>query len=77
MPRAQERIHDYFTVGVPYIRIVDPRSHKGYNCTPQGMAETAVFRTESPRLSFRWRTCSKVNRARSPSVILLVEYAHE
>jgi Uma2 family endonuclease len=45
LSRIQARINDYFAFGVPYVWIVDPRSHKGYNCTPQGMAETAVFRT--------------------------------
>jgi Uma2 family endonuclease len=45
LSRIQTRINDYFAFGVPYVWIVDPRSHKGYNCTPQGMAETAVFRT--------------------------------
>jgi Uma2 family endonuclease len=48
MPRIQERVKDYFAFGVPYVRIVDPRTRKAYNCTPQGMTETAVFRTENP-----------------------------
>ena len=31
-------------------RIVDPRTRKGYNCTPEAATETAVFRTENPDL---------------------------
>jgi Uma2 family endonuclease len=46
--RIEERINDYFAFGVPYVWIVDPRSRKCHNCTPQGMTETAVFRTENP-----------------------------
>jgi Uma2 family endonuclease len=45
---VQERVNDYFAFGVPYVWIVDPRTRKGYNCTPEGMTETAVFRTENP-----------------------------
>ena len=45
MSRIQERINDYFTFGVPYVWLVDPRGRKGYDCTPQGMTETPVFRT--------------------------------
>jgi len=48
MSRVQERVNDYFAFGVPYVWIIDPRTRKGYNCTPQGMTETAVFRTENP-----------------------------
>jgi Uma2 family endonuclease len=51
MSRIQERIDDYFAFGVPYVWIVDPRSRKGYDRTPQGMTETAVFRTENPGIA--------------------------
>ena len=37
MSRVQERVNDYFAFGVPYVWIVDPRTRKGYNCTPEGM----------------------------------------
>jgi Uma2 family endonuclease len=50
MSRVQERVNDYIAFGVPYVWIVDPRTRKGYNCTPEGMTETAVFRTENPEL---------------------------
>src|SRR5580658_9304995 len=50
MSRVQERINDYFAFCVPYVWIVDPHSRKGHNCTPQGMTETAVFRTENPEI---------------------------
>jgi len=49
MSRLQERVNDYFAFGVPYAWIID-QSRKGYNCTPEGMTETAVFRTENPEL---------------------------
>jgi Uma2 family endonuclease len=50
MSRVQERVNDYFAFGAPHVWIVDPRTRKGYNCTPEGMTETAFFRTENPEL---------------------------
>lgn len=50
LSRVQDRINDYFTFGVPYVWVVDPRSRKGHDCAPQGMTETAVFRTENPEI---------------------------
>jgi Uma2 family endonuclease len=50
MSRIQERVNDYFAFGVPNVWIIDPRSRKGYLCTPQGMTETAVLRTENPEI---------------------------
>ena len=51
MSRVQERVNDYFAFSVPYVWIIDPRTRKGYNCTPQGMTETAVFRAENPEFA--------------------------
>jgi Uma2 family endonuclease len=48
--RMQERVSDYFAFGVPYVWMVDPRNRKGFYCTPQGMTETQVFRTENPEI---------------------------
>jgi Uma2 family endonuclease len=48
--RVQERINDYLAFGVPHVWIVDPRTRRGYHCTPEAMTETAVFRTENPEL---------------------------
>ena len=48
MSRVQERLNDYFAFGVPHVWVVDPRSRKAYECTPQGMTETAVLRTRNP-----------------------------
>lgn len=48
--RVRERLNDYFAFGVHYVWVVDPRSRKGYTCTPQSMTETAVFRTENPEI---------------------------
>ena len=50
MSRVQERVNDYFAFGVPNVWIFDPRSRKAYQCTPQGMTETAVLRTENPEI---------------------------
>lgn len=50
LSRIQERINDYLAFGVPNVWLVDPRSRKGHDCTPQGMIETAVFRTENPEI---------------------------
>jgi Uma2 family endonuclease len=48
--RMQERVDDYFAFGGPYVWMVDPRNRKGFRCTPQGMIETQVFRTENPEI---------------------------
>jgi Uma2 family endonuclease len=48
--QVQERINDYIAFGVPNVWIVDPRTRKGYNCTPEAMTETTVCRTENPEL---------------------------
>jgi Uma2 family endonuclease len=48
LPRVQRRNQDYFAFGVPNVWVIDPRSHKGYQCTADGMTETTVFRTENP-----------------------------
>jgi Uma2 family endonuclease len=48
MSRVQVRLNDFLAFGVPYVWIVEPRSRKGYDCTSQGITETAVFRTENP-----------------------------
>jgi Uma2 family endonuclease len=48
--RVQERVNDYFAFGVPNVWIFDPRSRNAYQCTPQGMTETAVLRTENPEI---------------------------
>jgi Uma2 family endonuclease len=48
MARVRECVNDYFAFGVPYVWIVDPRTRKGYNFTPEAMTETTVLRAENP-----------------------------
>jgi hypothetical protein len=54
MSRVQERVDDHIAFGVPYVWIVDPRTRKGHNCTPQALTETAVLRTENPGIVVTW-----------------------
>jgi Uma2 family endonuclease len=51
MPRIQERVNGYFAFGVLNVWIIDPRSRKAFHCTPQGMVETSVLRTENPEIA--------------------------
>jgi Uma2 family endonuclease len=37
--RMLDRIHDYLTMGVPHVWILDPESRRGYHYTSDGMRE--------------------------------------
>jgi|SRR5579863_275818 Uma2 family endonuclease len=53
MNRVQQRIADYFEMGVPYVWILDPETKQAYAATPaEGLREvkSGVLRTENPVL---------------------------
>jgi len=53
MTRVEERINDYFAMGVPYAWILDPQTKKAFFATPRtGWQEVkdGVLRTENPAL---------------------------
>ncbi|SRR5258706_666710 len=39
LSRLQDRIDDYFSMGVPHVWILDPESRRGYHYTSDGMRE--------------------------------------
>ncbi len=53
MTRIEERINDYFQMGVPYAWVLDPQTKKAFRATPKdGWQEVTdgVLRTEDPVL---------------------------
>ena len=53
MTRVEERINDYFAMGVPYAWVLDPQTKKAFRATPKdGWQEVTdgVLRTENPVL---------------------------
>jgi Uma2 family endonuclease len=53
LKRVQERITDYFEMGVPYVWVLDPETRQAYAATPaEGLREvkTGVLKTENPAL---------------------------
>jgi Uma2 family endonuclease len=50
--RVQDRIHDYFEVGVPNVWIIDPSKREAFYATPSGnwSKVTDVLRTNNPSL---------------------------
>ena len=47
----QDRIGDYLTFGVPYLRVVNPRTRRAFLYTPDGMREAKdgiLLRTQNP-----------------------------
>jgi Uma2 family endonuclease len=53
MSRVEERINDYFEMGVPYAWVLDPQTKKAFRATPKGgwkEVTDGVLRTENPVL---------------------------
>jgi Uma2 family endonuclease len=51
--RVQQRIADYFDMGVPYVWVLDPETKQAYTATPaEGLRElkTGVLKSENPTL---------------------------
>lgn len=49
--RMQEKIDDYFSFGVRYVWVIDPRNRKGWVYTSEGRIEkTGVLTTQNPGL---------------------------
>lgn len=44
--RTRERVEDYQRFGVKNVWIVDPATHQGYDCQPQGMLNAQAFAVE-------------------------------
>ena len=49
--QVQERIDDYLAFCVRHVWVVDPRSRKAYEFTPEGMHEVKELRTQEPSIS--------------------------
>ena len=52
MVRVQKVIDDYLAFDVPYVWLLDPRSHRAFVCTVDGMLEVkdGIFRTKNPEM---------------------------
>jgi Uma2 family endonuclease len=48
--RMNDRFDDYLKFGVPYVFLVDPRTHKAWRCTAGAMVEVTELRTENPEM---------------------------
>ena len=46
-----ERVQDYLKFGVPYVWILDPKTHKAHRCTSTGTEEVQELRTQDPATS--------------------------
>jgi Uma2 family endonuclease len=53
MRQMQERINDYLAFGVRYVWVIDPRSHRAFVHTKQGVHEAHdhILSTEEPNIS--------------------------
>ena len=53
MTQIQEKIDDYFQMGVAHVWVIDPRTRRGYQYTAEGMREAkdGVMRTSNPELA--------------------------
>jgi Uma2 family endonuclease len=50
LSEMQERVQDYLDFGVPYVWILDPKSHLAWQCTPGEMRQVGELRTENPEI---------------------------
>jgi Uma2 family endonuclease len=50
MSDMQERVQDYLEFGVPYVWILDPKSHQAWRCSPGEMRQETELRTENPAI---------------------------
>ncbi len=53
MSRVEQRIKDYFEMGVPCVWVLDPETHQAYLATPaEGLREvkSGALQTENPKL---------------------------
>jgi Uma2 family endonuclease len=56
MSRVEERIADYFAMGVPYVWVLDPETKQAYTATPaEGLREikSGVLATDNPALEMQ------------------------
>lgn len=53
LDNIQERIDDYFAMGVPYVWVVNPRTQRGWVYTPESIVEVKdrVLRTADPEIA--------------------------
>lgn len=50
LSEIQERVQDYLDFGVPYVWILDPKSHQAWQCRPGEMRQVGELRTENPAI---------------------------
>jgi len=48
LPRINDRMADYLHFGVPYVWLLDPKTHRAWRYTSGAMVEVSELRTENP-----------------------------